>query len=87
MNVISELSPPNAFERDNGLFSIALVGVDVAAVPNVQRCGPDETDAEPLPSIAILANGTSMEYLIECNSCMTTFETFLNESFRLDPAK
>ena len=38
--------------------------------------------------MAMLAKGTSMEYLIECSNCITTFDTFLNESLRLvEPAK
>lgn len=40
-----------------------------------------------LPSMAILANGTSTEYLIECNNCITTLETFLNDNFLFEPAK
>ena len=38
--------------------------------------------------ILMFANGTSMLYLIECSSWTTTFDTFLNDNFRLvEPAK
>ena len=34
------------------------------------------------PGVAMLENGTSIEYLIECSSWTTTLDTFLNESLR-----
>jgi hypothetical protein len=34
------------------------------------------------PGVAMLENGTSIEYLMECSSCTTTLDTFLNDSLR-----
>lgn len=39
-----------------------------------------EATAFPSDTELILLNGTSTEYLIECNSCTTTLDTFLNDS-------
>lgn len=64
-----------------------LNGLSEPEAEAVEATG-DRPIGPPLFELAsMLAKGTSIENLIECNNWMTTLETFLNESLRLvEPA-